>query len=315
MHIFVSFLLKTKLRNEIIPFKINIPIFHHSITPSGLHGTCSSETLMNETQNLKTERLKELLADMGSVLVSFSGGVDSALLLHVASEVLGEKAKAVTFISPIFPSIDLARAEGLAAELKVPYLQIPFNILSHQEFLINDRMRCRTCKMKMVEALKKEAATQGIDMIADGANQDDLSDYRPGLKASRKAGIRSPLMEAGFTKDDIRREANKRKIEAWNAPASACLASRIAYGTPIRESDLSIIEKAEALLHEFGFREVRVRYHAPVARIEVSAGEIPRLVEFPIREKVIEGLKSLGFTYVTLDLSGYRSGSMNELLS
>ncbi|MBW1691235.1 MAG: ATP-dependent sacrificial sulfur transferase LarE [Deltaproteobacteria bacterium] len=270
---------------------------------------------MNETQNLKTERLKELLADMGSVLVSFSGGVDSALLLHVASEVLGEKAKAVTFISPIFPSIDLARAEGLAAELKVPYLQIPFNILSHQEFLINDRMRCRTCKMKMVEALKKEAATQGIDMIADGANQDDLSDYRPGLKASRKAGIRSPLMEAGFTKDDIRREANKRKIEAWNAPASACLASRIAYGTPIRESDLSIIEKAEALLHEFGFREVRVRYHAPVARIEVSAGEIPRLVEFPIREKVIEGLKSLGFTYVTLDLSGYRSGSMNELLS
>ncbi len=270
---------------------------------------------MVETQNPKTEKLKEILSHMGSVLVSFSGGVDSALLLHVASEVLGGKAKAVTFISPIFPRIDLARAEHFAVELKVAYIKMPFDILSQEGFLINDGMRCRVCKMKMVEELKKEAATQGIGNIVDGANQDDLRDYRPGLKVTRKAGIRSPLMEAGFTKGDIRREAKRRDIELWDVPASACLASRVAYGTPIKETDLSMIEHAEALLHELGFREVRVRYHAPVARIEVSDSDIPRLAEHPIREKVIEKFKSLGFTYITLDLSGYRSGSMNELLS
>jgi uncharacterized protein len=269
---------------------------------------------MIKSKNHKTERLKELLADMGSVLVSFSGGVDSALLFHVASEVLGEKAKAATFISPIFPRIDLARAEDFTALLNVPHIKIPFNILSHHDFLINDSMRCRACKMHMVEELKKAAAKQGIEKVADGANQDDLRDYRPGLEVSRKAGIRSPLMEAGFAKRDIRREAKRRNLEIWNVPASACLASRIAYGTPIRESDLSMIEQAEALLHKFGFREVRVRYHAPVARIEVSSSEIPRLAELPIREKVMENLKSLGFTYVALDLSGYRSGSMNDVL-
>jgi uncharacterized protein len=270
---------------------------------------------MMETKNHKTERLKKLLADMGSVLVSFSGGVDSALLLHVASEVLGEKAKAATFISPIFPTRDLARAEHFAATLNVAHIKIPFDILSQEGFLVNDAMRCRVCKMKMVEELKKEKAAQGIENIADGANQDDVRDYRPGLKVSRKAGIRSPLMEAGFTKGDIRREAQRRNIELWNVPASACLASRVAYGHPISERDLSMIEHAEALLQECGFREVRVRYHPPVARIEVSANEIPRLAEPPTREKVIQTLKNLGFTYITLDLSGYRSGSMNELLS
>jgi uncharacterized protein len=269
---------------------------------------------MIETQNPKTDTLKEILSRMGSVLLSFSGGVDSALLLHVAFEVLGEKVKAITFTSPIFARGDLARAENFTAELKVAHIKVPFDILREKGFLINDGMRCHVCKIKMVEVLKKEAATRGVESIIDGANQDDLRDYRPGLRVSQRAGIRSPLMESGFTKGDIRQEAKRRAIELWDLPASACLASRIAYGTPIRKRELSMIERAECLLHEYGLTEVRVRYHAPVARIEVSPKEIHRVTESPMRESVIEHLRSLGFTYITLDLSGYRSGSMNELL-
>jgi uncharacterized protein len=270
--------------------------------------------VMIEIQNTKTDILKEILAHIGSVLVSFSGGVDSALLLHVASEVLGKKAKAITFTSPIFPKADLDRAENFTAALKVAHIKVPFNILSEEAFLINDGMRCHICKMKMVELLKKEAAARGIESIVDGANQDDLRDYRPGLTVSQRAGIQSPLMESGFRKDDIRREAKRRNIEFCNLPASACLASRIAYGTPIGEGDLAMIERAECLFHECGLTEVRVRYHPPVARIEVSPTEIHRVIESPLRETVIDYLKSLGFTYITLDLTGYRSGSMNELL-
>jgi uncharacterized protein len=269
---------------------------------------------MIEVPNSKSDRLKEILAHMGSALVSFSGGVDSALLLHIASEILGERVKAATFISPIFPGVDLARAENFAAELKVAYIKIPFDILSQQDFLINSGMRCRVCKMKMVEGLEKEAATYGMEHIIDGSNQDDLNDYRPGLKATQRAGIRSPLIESGFTKQDIRREAKMREIEFWNMAASACLASRVAYGTRIKEKDLAMIDRAEAFFHDLGFTEVRLRYHPPVARIEVSPEQIPRVTESPLRERVIEYLKSLGFTYITLDLSGYKTGSMNELL-
>jgi uncharacterized protein len=269
---------------------------------------------MIEAQALKTEKLKKILGEMGSILVSFSGGVDSALLLHVATEVLEDKVIAATFISPLFPKADLARAEDFIKALKVSRIEIPFDILSHEDFIKNDPMRCHFCKTRMVEGLNKEAEKQGIHTIIDGANLDDLRDYRPGLKASQRAGIRSPLIEAGLTKQDIRKEAKKRGLDLWNTPASACLASRIAFGTPIREKDLAMIGHAEAILHELDFKEVRVRYHPPVARIEVSAREIPRLAESPAREKVIQKFKGLGFTYITLDLSGYRGGSMNEVL-
>ena len=252
---------------------------------------------------------------MGSVLVALSGGVDSALLLQIASETLKEKVKAVTFTSPIFPKNDLMRAGNLAKKLKIDHIKIKFDILSDNDFCKNDKMRCHVCKTKMIEALKKEAKKQGISYIADGSNVDDMKDYRPGLKVAQKSGIQSPLLEAGLGKKDIRQEARERKIEIWNTPSSACLASRIAYGTYINGSNLSIIEKGEEFLHQLGFREVRIRYHPPIARIEVSTQEIVRLAELPIRDKVVEKLKELGVTYATLDLSGFRSGSMNDLLS
>jgi uncharacterized protein len=263
----------------------------------------------------KTTKLKNLLNSMGSVLVSLSGGVDSALLLQIASETLKEKVKAVTFTSPIFLKDDLKRAENLAKSLKINHIKIKFDILSHSNFCKNDKMRCHICKTKMIEELKKEAKKQGMNHIADGSNLDDIKDYRPGLNVAQKSGIQSPLLEAGFGKEEIRHEAQKRKIEIWDVPSSACLTSRIAYGTSINENNLSIIEKGEEFLHQLGFQKVRMRYHPPIVRIEVSPQEIVRLVELPIREKVIEKLKEFGVKYITLDLSGFRSGSMNDLLS
>jgi uncharacterized protein len=248
-------------------------------------------------------------------MIALSGGVDSALLLHIASETLKEKVKAVTFTSSIFSKNDLMRAENLAERLAIDHIKIKFDIFSENDFCKNDEMRCHVCKSKMIGALKRVAKRQGIRYIADGSNCDDLKDYRPGLQVAQKSGIQSPFIEAGLDKDDIRREAKKRNLEIWNMPSSACLASRIAYGTYITENNLSIVEKGEAFLHQLGFQEVRVRYHPPIARIEVSTTEIARLAELPIREKMIEKFKEFGITYITLDLSGFRSGSMNALLS
>jgi len=263
----------------------------------------------------KTKKLKNILNSMGSVLVSLSGGVDSALLLQIASETLKEKVKAVTFTSSIFSKNDLMKAENLAKNLKVVHKKIKFDILALRAFCKNDKMRCHICKTQMIEELKKEAKKQGISHIVDGSNIDDTKDYRPGLKVAQKSGIKSPLLEAGFGKEEIRQEAKKRKIEIWNTPSSACLASRIAYGTAINRSNLLIIEKGEEFLHQLGFKEVRMRYHPPIARIEVSTQEITRLTELPIRDEVVKNLKELGVKYITLDLSGFRSGSMNDLLS
>ena len=262
----------------------------------------------------KIKKLKNLLNSTESVLIALSGGVDSAFLLQIASEILKEKVKAVTFTSPIFPKNELIKAENLTTRLKIDHIKITFEILSHRDFCKNDKMRCRVCKTKMIEELKKEAEKQGISYIADGSNIDDMKDYRPGLKVAQQLGIQSPLLEVGFNKKEIRQEAQERKIETWNMPSSACLATRIAYGTSIDGKNLAIVERGEEFLHQLGFRQVRIRYHPPLARIEVSKQEIMRLAESPIRDKVVKKLKELGFTYTTLDLSGFRTGSMNDLI-
>lgn len=267
-----------------------------------------------ETGSPKTRKLGGLLQAMGSALISFSGGVDSAFLLLVASETLCEKAVAATLVSAHFPRGDLIRAEKLAESLGVHHAKLAFDILSDEDFLRNDAMRCHFCKTKMIDLLNGEAKRQGLAWVVDGSNLDDTKGYRPGLEAAQRGGVRSPLIEAGFTKDDIRREAKQRGLENWNAPSSACLASRIAYGTPITAEYLSRIDSGEEVLRELGFNEVRVRYHPPIVRIEVSAPEIDRLARTPIREMATKALKELGFTYITVDLSGFRSGSMNDVL-
>lgn len=268
-----------------------------------------------KSNNPKTKKLKNILDAMGSALITFSGGVDSALLLHIASEILKEKIKAVTFVSPIFPKNDIVKAENFTSISGINHIKIKLDVLSNKDFLRNDGMRCHFCKLTMIKELKKEAKKHSLDYIIDGSNLDDMKDYRPGLKAAQKSGIRSPLLEAGFTKKDIRKEAKERKVGLWNRPSSACLASRIAFGTFINEKNLSMIESGEEFLHQLGFKEVRVRYHPPIARVEVSRGGILRLAKLPIRHKVVGKLEELGFKYITLDLSGYRTGSMNNLLS
>jgi uncharacterized protein len=268
-----------------------------------------------EIDSPKTRELKRLLQAMGSALISFSGGVDSAFLLQVASETLHEKAIAATLVSPQFPRGDLIRAERLAKALGVRHIKLAFDILSDEDFLRNDAMRCHFCKTKMIKLLKGEAKRQGLATVVDGSNLDDTKDYRPGLEAAQRGGGRSPLIETGFTKDDIRKESKQRGLDNWNAPSSACLASRIAYGTPITAEYLSRVDSAEQVLRELGFNQARVRYHPPIARIEVSASEIDRLARAPIREKVTKALTELGFSYLTLDLAGFRTGSMNDLLS
>ncbi len=262
----------------------------------------------------KIKRLKDILREMESVLISFSGGLDSAFLLFLSYSVLKQKVKSATFVSPIFPENDTTRAGNFAARLGVEHIMLGFDILSSLDFIRNDKNRCHYCKKEMIKELNAEAKRQGLIHIADGSNLDDTKDYRPGLSVARNSYLKSPLLDAGFTKADIKEAARKMNIGEFFPPPSACLASRIAYGTPIENRLLYMVKKGEALLNELGFRRARVRVHPPIARIEVPYPHISRLSEEPIREKIIKDFKRLGFGYVTLDLSGYRSGSMNDLI-
>ncbi len=269
---------------------------------------------LSRTIGPKYERLKAELEKMGKVLVAFSGGVDSSLLLKVASDVLGKNVLAVVAKSGTYPGREVERAGKFAKRFKVRHKIISTHELESPDFLRNPPERCYHCKKELFGRLASIAREEGIPFILDGSNHDDRLDFRPGAKAARELGVRSPLREAGLTKAEIRVLARRLKLPTWDKPSLACLASRFPYHTRIETKSLKRIGAAEDFLQQLGFRQVRVRHHGPVARIEVEPGEFSRFLKKGLTKRISSRFKKLGYSYVSLDLDGYRTGSMNETL-
>lgn len=262
----------------------------------------------------KYDELKELLKSYGSVAVSFSGGVDSTFLLYAAKEALGESAVAITAQAGSFPKRELSEAKAFCESIKVRQIVFTFDEFEVEGFAENPKNRCYLCKHKLFEKIREIAANENIAVIAEGSNLDDNGDYRPGLRAIAELGIQSPLRTVGFTKEEIRALSKHFGLPTWSKPSFACLASRFVYGETITKEKLEMVEKAEQLLLDLGFRQVRVRIHGTMARIEVLPEELEKLIRGDIRNQIITSFKEFGFSYVTMDLTGYRTGSMNEVI-
>jgi len=267
-----------------------------------------------ETLDTKMERLRSLLTEMGGVVIGYSGGCDSTLLAAMAREVLGDRAVCVLASSETCPHWEVEEALETADHLGIPVVRIKTDELQNEAFVANTPDHCYFCKRELFGKLAAIAKEQGIAWVADGSNLDDLDDYRPGGKAAAEFGVRSPLCEAGLTKKEIRELSHRKGLPTWDKPAFACLASRIPYGTRIESAVLTRLEKAECFLKGLGFRQVRVRHHGNVARIEVEPEQIPRMVSPEIRWQVARKFRELAYLYTTLDLDGYRMGSMNAVL-
>ncbi len=268
-----------------------------------------------KTPQAMLDELEKLLSSLGGALVAYSGGVDSSLLAVAAGRALGDRAVCVTGISPSVPARELKLAEEIVSQFGLRHIETQVNELSCKAYSVNGPDRCYHCKGELFKTLRGIAKTEGVEWILDGNNADDAGDYRPGRKAAKEAGVRSPLMELSFTKEDVRAMSRLLGLPTADKPAQACLSSRLAYGVEITKEALERVEKAEDFLLSLGFGNVRVRVHqGDLARIEVPEGEIAKLACDELRRKVFEKLKALGFVHVSLDLKGYRTGSMNEAL-
>ncbi len=263
----------------------------------------------------KFENLKNILTNMESVLVAYSGGVDSTFLLRVAKDMLGDNVLAVTEMSPVYPSEETERAKTLAQEFGVRHEFLATQELTNSEFVNNPKERCYWCKKELFSDLLDIAKKHNLQYVLDGTNFDDVGDFRPGMQAASELGVKSPLKEACFTKDDIRHVSKELGLPTWNKPSFACLASRFPYGMKITKEKLDKVDKAERFLRQRGITQVRVRHYENTARIEVLEKELPKLMEPQLRQQVVSYFKQLGYAYVTVDLEGYRSGSMNEVLT
>jgi uncharacterized protein len=277
------------------------------------------------TKTMKTDRtaaalaakhaaLQRVVKEMGSVLIAYSGGVDSSLLLKVAADTLGGNVFAVTGTSETYTPRELRDAKELVASLGVRHLVIATEELSNEAFAANPPERCYFCKKELFGKLRELADANGVRWILDGSNFDDLDDFRPGMKAAAELGVRSPLKEAKLTKDDIRALSRELGLPTWDKPSAACLSSRFPYGDAITREKLTAVEQAEQCLAAYGIRGFRVRVHGNIARIEVPREAMPLLIDEPNAKAVAARFKELGYTYVTLDIEGFRSGSMNEPL-
>jgi uncharacterized protein len=266
--------------------------------------------------DIKIEKLKNILGELKSVLLAYSGGVDSTFLLKIALETLGkEKVLAVIASSPTYPEKEKAEAVDLCEILGARYKIIETGELKDENFIKNPKERCYFCKKELFSQLKIIARENDLAYVIDGSNTDDLSDFRPGAKAKAELGIRSPLQEAGLAKQEIRDFSRDLKLKTWDKPSYACLASRIPYGIRIEPEILKKLEEAENFLASLGFKQLRVRHHDKLARIELETRDIPKVLQDGLMDKISRKFEGLGYIYVTIDLKGYRTGSLNEVLN
>ena len=261
----------------------------------------------------KFSKLQGILREMESALIAYSGGVDSTFLIKVAKDVLGEKALAVIATSATFPRAEFKEAKRQAQDIGMPYLVIKTEELLDPSFYNNPPERCYYCKRGLFDKLQEIAGEKGFKFILDGTNQDDQNDFRPGRKAGQEFKVRSPLFEAGLSKEDIRILSRELGLSTWDKPSQACLSSRFPYGQIITEEKLRIVEEGEEFIRSLGFRQVRLRHHGKLARLEVDKEDLPKFFDNGIGEKIKNKLIELGYLYITVDLEGYRSGSLNNV--